>query len=590
MTKKKKQSNPLIILFQWAGKEKYILYFSMLFGLISGLMVIVPYVVIYKLIEQIYYNNLTGGEILKAGILIMVSVIIRYGCMGIGIVLSHKGAYNSLYQVRCKIVNHMAEIPLGFLSQKNTGEIKKLISEDIEKLELFLAHHLPELFMYSAGPVAIFIYLCTVNPLLAVISLLPIPVAILLQYLMFRNQGTRMTELNRVITALNSSMIEYISGMKLIKAYDLGVGSYKKYADSIEDHHTLWKKTAYSMGPLFAVFVIILQSAVVILVPAGGFLFNKGHIGAGIFILFAFVGSMYLNELRPLMELGSNFAQVLNGINNAKDFLAMPVLTKGEKSVPKNKDIAFHMVGFSYNGSKEVLKNVTFHIKDKEKIALVGYSGSGKSTIIQLISRFYDVTEGEITIGGINIKELDVNELQNNISYVFQNTFLSKESIFENIKMGIEATREEVEKAAKAARIHDFIMSLPNGYETKVGSYGSRFSGGEKQRIAIARAFVKNAPILILDEATSAADPENQRELNKALDILCQGKTVIIVAHRLNTIKDCDRIAVVEDSRITDFDTHEKLLHKNAYYKKVWEAYNQSRNIIYDLKAGENHA
>jgi len=481
----------------------------------------------------------------------------------------------------------MARIPLGFLSQKNTGEIKKLINEDIEKLELFLAHHLPELVMYSAGPLAIFVYLCTVNPILALISLLPIPVAILLQYLMFRNQGTRMGELNRVMTSLNASMIEYISGMKLIKAYDLGVSSYKKYSDSIEDQHTLWKKTAYSMGPLFAVFVIILQSAVILLVPIGGFLFNKGHIGAGVFILFAFVGSMYLNELRPLMELGSNFAQVLNGVHNAKKFLELPVLKDGEKPFPSCKDIAFQNVRFSYDESKEVLKGVNVHIKDKEKIALVGYSGSGKSTIIQLISRFYDVSDGKITIGGVDIRELSVEELQSNISYVFQNTFLSKESIFENIRMGTSATKEEVEKAAKAARIHDFILSLPMGYDTKVGSYGSRFSGGEKQRIAIARAFVKNSPILILDEATSAADPENQKELNKALSTLCMGKTVIIVAHRLNIIKDCNRIAVVEEGKITDFDSHEKLLTKNAYYKKVWKAYNQSRNIIYDLKAGE---
>jgi ATP-binding cassette subfamily B protein len=583
----KQQNNPLYILFQWAGKQKFILYLSMFFGLISGLMVIVPYMVLYKIMEQIYYNSLTPKDILKAGIFIMVSVIVRFGSMGIGIVLSHKGAYNSLYQVRQMIVNHMARIPLGFLSQKNTGEIKKLINEDIEKLELFLAHHLPELVMYSAGPLAIFVYLCTVNPILALISLLPIPVAILLQYLMFRNQGTRMGELNRVMTALNASMIEYISGMKLIKAYDLGVSSYKKYSDSIEDQHTLWKKTAYSMGPLFAVFVIILQSAVILLVPAGGFLFNKGHIGAGVFILFAFVGSMYLNELRPFMELGSNFAQVLNGVNNAKKFLELPVLKDGGKPFPNCKDIAFHNVSFSYDESKEVLKGVNVHIKDKEKIALVGYSGSGKSTIIQLISRFYDVSGGKITIGGVDIRELSVEELQSNISYVFQNTFLSKESIFENIRMGTSATKEEVEKAAKAARIHDFILSLPMGYDTKVGSYGSRFSGGEKQRIAIARAFVKNSPILILDEATSAADPENQKELNKALSTLCMGKTVIIVAHRLNTIKDCNRIAVVEEGKITDFDSHEKLLTKNAYYKKVWGAYNQSRNIIYDLKAGE---
>jgi ATP-binding cassette subfamily B protein len=286
------------------------------------------------------------------------------------------------------------------------------------------------------------------------------------------------------------------------------------------------------------------------------------------------------------MELGSNFSQVLNGVKNAKNILDIPAYAQGNIVFPKDKDIEFKNVSFSYDRKNESLKNVNFHIKSGEKIALVGKSGAGKSTITQLIGRFFEVEKGEVLIGGENIKTIDYEVLLENISIVFQNTFLSKESVLENIKMGTTATLEDVKEAAKKAQIHDFIMRLPEGYDTKVGGYGSRFSGGEKQRIAIARAILKNAPILILDEATSAADPENQYEINKAIENLCIDKTVIIVAHRLNIIKNCDRVAVVEDNTIHNIGTHEELLKVNQYYKRIWDAYEKAKNIEYSLKAG----
>jgi ATP-binding cassette subfamily B protein len=273
-------------------------------------------------------------------------------------------------------------------------------------------------------------------------------------------------------------------------------------------------------------------------------------------------------------------------VKNAKNILDIPAYAQGNIVFPKDKDIEFRNVSFSYDGKNEALKNVSFHIKSGEKIALVGKSGAGKSTITQLIGRFFEVEKGEVLIGAENIKTIDYEVLLENISIVFQNTFLSKESVLENIKMGTTATLEDVKEAAKKAQIHDFIKRLPEGYDTKIGGYGSRFSGGEKQRIAIARAILKNAPILILDEATSAADPENQYEINKAIENLCIDKTVIIVAHRLNIIKNCDRVAVVEDNTIHNIGTHEELLKVNQYYKRIWDAYNKSKNIEYSLKAG----
>ncbi|MBW9158769.1 ABC transporter ATP-binding protein [Clostridium tagluense] len=582
-----KKQNPLSILFKWAGKEKYKLYFSMFCGFVSGLMVIAPYIAIYKIIENIYFKQLTREILLQYSILLTISIILRYFFMAVGIVASHKGAYNALYNVRCMIINHMAKIPLGYLNEKSAGEIKKVISEDIEKLELFLAHHLSEIFMYLSGPIAIFGYLCTVNPILALITLIPIPICVLLQFMMFKGQSTRMNELNKVTGNLNSVMIEYINGMKLIKAYDMGADSYKKYKGAIDEQHSLWKKIAYKMGPLYAVFVIVLQCGVVFVIPMGGFMYNHGSAKAGALILFAFVGSLYLSELRPLMELGSNFSQVLNGINNAKAIIEIPAYEKGDKAFPNNTEIKLKDVSFSYDGKINILNKVNLTIKAGEKIAFVGRSGAGKSTIMQLIARSFDTNKGRILIGGKDIKDIDYETLLQNISIVFQNTFLTKESILENIKMGKEASFNEVKTAAKKAQIHDFIESLPEGYDTKVGSYGSRFSGGEKQRIAIARAILKNAPILILDEATSAADPEKQQEIDVAIDDLCKNKTVIIIAHRLNIVRKCDRVAIVENNTVTDIGVHDELLKTNEYYRQIWDFYDKSKNIQYSVKAGE---
>ena len=243
---------------------------------------------------------------------------------------------------------------------------------------------------------------------------------------------------------------------------------------------------------------------------------------------------------------------------------------------------------FSYDGKTDVLRDCSLSVKQGEKVALVGMSGAGKSTIIQLISRFYDTTKGEVRIGGRNVRDIRYEDLLAHISIVFQKTFLTRDSVLENIRMGTQATLEQVREAARLAQIDDFILSLPQGYDTKVGAMGSRFSGGERQRIAIARAILKDAPILILDEATSAADPENQVEIDRAIENLCRGKTVVIVAHRLGAVKMCDKVAVVEDHTITCCGTHAEVLEQNSYYRKAWADYRAARSITYSVKGGQD--
>ena len=267
-------------------------------------------------------------------------------------------------------------------------------------------------------------------------------------------------------------------------------------------------------------------------------------------------------------------------MNKVKEILALPTFEGGD-AFPESHDITLKGVRFSYDGKINVLENANLFIRDGEKIAVVGASGAGKSTVAALIARFHDVDEGEVLIGGKNVKSIRYETLLQHISLVFQKTFLTRDSVFDNIRMGRHASLTEVRDAARKAQIDDFIMSLPDGYDTKVGSYGSRFSGGEKQRIAIARAILKNAPILILDEATSAADPENQMEIDKAIKNLCKGKTVIIIAHRLSVVGMCDRVLVVENHTISDMGTHDELLLRNRTYRKSWESYEAARNIRY---------
>ena len=615
---KQKKENRVALLLHWAGEQKVWLFLAIFLSAVSGLCIIVPYIGIYRLMDATFNHTCTQELVVQTVAMIAVAVTLRFALFGCSGVAAHKGAYGALFKVRCMVAEHMARAPLGALNERRTGDIKTVLNEDIEKLELFLAHNLPDLVCYLVGPVVIFIYLMTVNIPLALISLVPLILAVVVMGMMFRNTDDLMERANRSITTLNSVMIEYISGMKLIKAYNMGSKSFQKFSDAIQEENAMWNETSRRMGPPYAAFVVIIECGMLLMVPIGGMFFLKGSLAASAFLLFVYVGSMYLTEIRPLQELGTNFANVLNAVTKTKEILDIPIYEvngseggredglgcEGGTDFPQNHDIELRNVWFSYkvNGSEggreggldrdgktNVLQGVNLKIKDGERMALVGQSGAGKSTIIELISRFYDVQEGEVLIGGKNVKELNYDTILKNIAIVFQKTFLTRDSVLENIRMGSGATLEEVRAAAKEAQIDDFIMSLPDGYDTKVGSFGSRFSGGEKQRIAIARAILKNAPILILDEATSASDPENQMEIDKAIQNLCKGKTVIVVAHRLSALKMCERVAVVENHTITCVGTHEEVRRNNAYYRKAWEDYETARNITYQLEGGEQH-
>lgn len=576
----KNREKPIKLLLTWAGSDKWYLLASVFCAFLSGLFVIGPYVGIYHLMDAVLLGTLTRKGLTDCIVLVGVTTILRMVLLGLSGVLSHKGAYNALFRVRCMIIEQLAKVPLGYVSERSTGEIKTVLNENIEKLELCLAHNIPELVSYLTGPVVIFMYLMTVNIPLALISLIPLLLDIPVMMAVFQKMSALLPETNKSLADFNSVMVEYVRGMRLIKAYRMGSKSFKKFREAILDENRAWNKIAKKTAPLYAVFILLLESGLLLLVPLGGRLFLRGSISASVFLLFSYIGSLYLTELLPLQQLSGNFAQAFSGINKVKEILALPVFEGGD-AFPENHDIRLKGVRFSYDGKIDVLENANLSIRDGEKIAVVGASGAGKSTVAALIARFYDVDEGEVLIGGKNVKSIRYETLLQNISLVFQKTFLTRDSVFDNIRMGRHASLTEVREAARKAQIDDFIMSLPDRYDTKVGSYGSRFSGGEKQRIAIARAILKNAPILILDEATSAADPENQMEIDKAIKNLCKGKTVIIIAHRLSVVGMCDRVLVVENHTISDMGTHDELLLRNRTYRKSWESYEAARNIRY---------
>lgn len=580
-----KKKNPVKLLLAWAGKERYWMYLAAVLSFLSGLCTMVPYYGIYQLIDAVYTCRVTETLIRQNAVMIALSVLLRFLLFGASGVASHKGAYRALFQVRCMVADHMAKVPLGALNERSVGEIKTVLNEDIEKLELFLAHNVPELICYMIGPIVIFLYLMTVNVPLALISLLPLFLAAAIMCLMFLGASGLMERANRSVAGLNSVMVEYISGMKLIKAYRMGSRSFQKFSGAVKEENDVWNLMSKKMGPLYAAFIVALECGMALLVPLGGMFFMRASVSASVFLLFSFVGSMYLTEIRPLQEISSSFAQVLTGVVKTEEILSIPAF-EGGSPFPEKHDIELRNVSFSYNGETRVLENCSLKVGDGERIGLVGASGAGKSTIVELIARFYDVQQGEVLIGGRNVKEIDYEALLENIAIVFQKSFLTRDSVLENIRMGSAATLEQVRAAAKKAQIDDFIMSLPEGYDTKVGSFGSRFSGGEKQRIAIARAILKNAPILILDEATSAADPENQVEIDRAIENLCEGKTVIIVAHRLGALKMCSRVAVVENRTITAAGTHEQVRRENGYYNRAWADYEAARSLTYQMEGG----
>ncbi|QUH18550.1 ABC transporter ATP-binding protein [Alkaliphilus sp. B6464] len=576
----KKQSN-LSYLLYLAGGEKKKLFLAVILSVISSILAFAPFLIIYKMIMILFEGNVVYKEVLNLAVLAAVIIIVRIIFFIASGAFSHVAAFNILYDIRMKIIKHMGNLNLGFFTNKTSGELKKVINEDIEKMENFLAHHIPDISSAAVAPFIMFIYLLYLNYKMALVLLSPVVIGGVIQSIMFKNFEKRMEHYFTLLENMNSTIVQFIQGISVMKAFNVSSLSFEKYRKSIEEYADYWKKITGTNSQSHSIFLAIMDSGLLFTIPLGGYFYINGGIGLGTYLLFIIISMGFFNSFKTLLELGSNFSMIFEGVNRIKNILDMPRQESGKYSLSKSGsyDIEIKNVSFKYE-DKNVLNNVNTSLKKGTINAFVGASGAGKTTLAQLIGRFWDVNEGEILINNKNIKDISMENLMDSVAFVFQDIFMLNDTIYENIRMGNEnVTYEEVIEAAKKAQIHDFIMTLPSGYETRMGESGIKLSGGEKQRVSIARAILKDAPIIIFDEATSYADIENERKIQIALENMLKGKTTIMIAHRLHTIKNVDKIVVFDKGEIKEEGSHNELVSKNGLYKDMWKTYIESEKL-----------
>ena len=567
-----KQKSNFTFLLSYAKNEKYKLYLSAFLSVCSSILMVVPYILIYNIILELLKTDLNYNRIKKLAIYTAILIVVRLVLFILSGVFSHVAAFNILYNIRMQAVKHLGNINLGYFREKNIGEIKKAINEDVEKLENFLAHQIPDLAAITT-PIVILVFLFFLEWRIAIFLIIPIILAILTQIAMFKGYGKRLDNYNSLLQRLTSTITQYIKGMNVFKAFNLTAHSFKKYIDINNEYTENWHEMTDDYRAPYGVFLAVVDSALIFVIPSGGYLYLTDKINISTFLIFLLLSYTFLSSFKILMQFAGTFSFVLAGANNVRSIIEFPIQNDGKnlKYINFKEDISFNDVTFSYD-KNDVLKNINLILKHNTITVLVGPSGSGKTTIAYLLGRFWDIQKGSIKIGDIDIKDIDVNYLLSNISYVFQDIFMLTDTIFENIKMGLDKTKEEVYQAAKDAEIHEFIMSLPNGYDTIIGDGYIKLSGGEKQRISIARCLLKNSPIVILDEITAYSDIENEAKIQSAIRNLLKDKTAIIIAHRLYTIKDVDNIVVLNEGEIVESGKHQDLITKeNGLYKHLWE-------------------
>ena len=494
--------------------------------------------------------------------------------------ISHSMAYSVLESLRLRLADRFLHAPLGNVQNHSIGEIKSMMVDKIENLEPPLAHMIPEGAGHIVLPIVSLIALGFIDWRIMLASLATFPLSIFCMGLTFKISGKNFDKYDKAAAYMNSTIVEYIEGIEVIKAFGRAGVSYEKYAAAITDFRTFVVKWLASTFATMKLSFALFPSTLIGTLPTALALANGGSITPAQAALTVMLSISMVGSLAKLEVFSENMRQVKFTVENLEEFLEMPALPEpAARAAIRKTDVCLKDVHFSYTGDTkdEVLHGIDLQLPQGSFTALVGPSGGGKSTVAKLIARFWDVTSGEITVGGHNLKEFTCDSLLSNISMVFQNVYLFNDTIRANICFGKpDATEEEMIEAAKKARCHDFIMDLPNGYDTVVGEGGGTLSGGEKQRISIARAILKNAPIIILDEATASIDPENEHFIQQAISELTRGKTGITIAHRLATVQNADQILVVEDGRIAECGTHEELIRKEGLYKKFTEIREQA--------------
>lgn len=583
-----KTSKPTKRLFEYADNSKYLTIASWVLATVSAFIALVPFYYIWRLIKEVIRvspdfdraQNLSayGWCAVESAVLAMLIY------MG-GLICSHLAAFHVQATMRSRLMRHIMSLPLGSMDEDGSGKVRKIINESSAATETYLAHQLPDKCVATATPIGLVVLLLVFDWRLGLLSLIPVVLGFaIMSTMMGANMKKKMEEYQNALEEMSSEAVEYVRGIPVVKTFGQSVFSFKRFRDSIKKYEK-WT-IAYTKDlrvPMMGLTTAI-NSVFAILIAATFWLggVKSGSVD-GTFLLnlmfYIIITPIITVTMTKMMYAGENVMIVEDALNRIDGLLEkkpLPQSVNPEK--PQDASISFKNVSYRYDGaSDDAIHNISLDIKSGEHIAFVGPSGGGKSTLAKLIARFADVNSGFIEIGGVNVKNIKASDLMNTVSFVFQDSKLLKMSIFDNVRMGNKnATREEVIEALHNAQCDDIIEKIPGGIDTVIGSKGTYLSGGETQRIAIARAMLKNAPILILDEATAFADPDNEAKVQAAFSKLSEGKTVIMIAHRLSSVTEVDRIYVLKNGQICQSGTHENLLSQDGLYAHMWKEFNKS--------------
>lgn len=585
---KTKKQSALSRLMHIAGEHKYLVYLSWILAVLSAWIALVPFYDVWRIIKEILevkpdYANAThitayGWQAVEFALLAMAVYIVALMC-------SHKAAFRVQSNMRVSMMEHIMKLPLGYVESQGTGKIRKVVNDSSAATETFIAHNLPDKAVSAATPVGLLVMMMVFDWRLGLISLIPAAIAFILMgtLMMGPKMAEDMKQYQNSLETMSSEAVEYVRGIPVVKTFGQTVFSFKRFKAAIDDYEK-WTLdyTKSMMLPMIGFTTAsngIFAALIIAAYTLGGNQITTQF--ALNLIFYILITSTLTTTLMKVAYAGESQMIVEDALNRMDGIFAVsPLPQSDKKSIPKDSSISIENVTFAYDESKDnAIDGITMHVKAGEHVALVGPSGGGKTTLASLIARFWDVKSGSIRLGDADVKDIDAKELMNQVSYVFQDSKLLKMSILENVRMGRpDAGDDEVMKALQAAQCMDIIEKFPDGVNTVIGSKGIYVSGGEAQRLSIARAFLKNAPVLILDEATAFADPDNERLVQKAFENLAKDKTVIMIAHRLSTVTDADCIYVLKDGRIAESGTHDELTAKNGIYTHMWNEYNKSVN------------
>lgn len=586
MQSKAKGKGNLSVLMDYAGRRRVLTYLSWVLSAVSALTALVPFIFVWLIVREVIEANgnfaAVQGSLSVYGWWAVGSALISMLVYFAALMCSHVAAFRVAGNMRKRAMRHIGALPVGFMNSLGSGRVRRIVNESSGATETYLAHQLPDMVGAFATPVGMIVLLFVFDWRLGLLSLIPTVLGfIIMSKMTGKDMARKMKEYQSALENMNNEAVEYVRGVPVVKTFGQTVFSFKRFKGSIDSYHT-WV-VAYTkslMWPMVA-FTTAINCVFVPLIIAGLCFTAGGVDGAFLlnlifYIIFTPIISV---TLMKVMFMSENNMIVSDALQRIDGILAIkPLPEPSAPQTPKDNSVTFENVTFAYEGAdRNAIDGITLDVKAGETVALVGPSGGGKTTAAGLVARFWDTASGAVKVGGVNVKDIDRQTLNDTVAYVFQDSKLLKTSIFENVRMGRpSATREEVLAALHNAQCDDILNKFPHGGDTVIGSKGVYLSGGEQQRIAIARVMLKNAPVLVLDEATAFADPENEVAVQRAFERLAKGRTVIMIAHRLTTVQNADKIYVLKDGKIAEEGTHARLMEQNGLYHDMYDEYRTS--------------